>query len=279
MQTKPIIIIRVLGGLGNQLFIYAFARYISLKLHGSVLLEVRTGFIRDLYKRKYRLNKFNIQLKTCPWYFALYYPLRKRFATISKLIFDNPTFINEVEFYANPELAFRKIQNSKKTYLDGYWQYSSYFADYEGIIKKELSLKIKMNYQNQKMADSMCLCNSISIHLRRAKYNSLLELDYYINAVHQIKTLIKDPVFYVFSDDIKWCRQNFITDGSFTFVDQNFNDEIAEIWLMSQCKHFIIANSTYSWWGAWLSSNESKIVIAPKNCQNNYYPKDWFIID
>ena len=79
------------------------------------------------------------------------------------------------------------------------------------------------------------------------KYN------YYIYAINKIKTQIKDPVFFVFSDNIKWCQQNLKADNSFVFVDHNAGDEVAELWLMSQCKHFIIANSTFSWWGAWLS--------------------------
>jgi hypothetical protein len=262
MQTNQIII-RVRGGLGNQLYIYAFARYLSLNLHSSVLLETRTGFIRDSYKRKYKLNEFNIQLKACPWYFTLYYPLRHRFAAITKLIYGNVTYMDDIQFYTNPELASGQILKSRKTYLDGYWQDSTYFADYEDIIKKDLSLKIKVESQNQKMANDMNLCNSVAIHLRRVKYDTLLELDYYLKAVNQIKAQIEDPVYFVFSDDIKLCRENFINDGSFIFVDNGCNNEIIDIWLMSQCKHFIIANSTFSWWGAWLSNNPGKIIIIP----------------
>lgn len=197
------IIFRVRGGLGNQFFIYAFARYLSLQLNRSVLLETRTGFIKDSYRRKYKLNKFNIQLKACPWYFALFFPLRHRFASITKFIYGNAMYMDDIEFYANPQLAFNKIQKSKKSFLDGYWQDSTYFADYEDIIRKELSLKIKIKDQNLKMANDMKLCSSIAVHLRRVKYVNLLELDYYEEAVNQIKDRIKDPVFYVFSDDIE----------------------------------------------------------------------------
>jgi hypothetical protein len=234
-----------------------------MNLQSTVLLEIRTGFIRDSYNRKYKLNKFNIQLKACPWYFALYFPLRHRFATITKLIYGKVTYMNDIEFYANPEMAFRKIQESNRTYLDGYWHDSTYFAEYEDIIKKDLSLKVPVKDQNQKMARDMNLCNSVAIHLRRVKYDKLLELGYYLNAINQIKAQILDPVFYVFSDDIKWCRQNFINDGSFIFVDNKYDNEIIDIWLMSQCKHFIIANSTFIWWGAWLSNNPGKIIIMP----------------
>lgn len=264
ISTKNIIIVRVLGGLGNQLFIYAFARYLSLELPCSVFLETRTGFLRDSYERVYRLNKYNIKLKTCPWYYAIFYPLRKRYSAITKLIFGNITFLNDTEFLKNPELAFKSIRESKKTFLDGYWQYPKYFANYERIIKNELSVKNKINNQNTQMADKMKQCNSIAIHLRRVHYDTLLELVYYKKAILKIKTKIKDPVFYVFSDDIEWCRQNFKTDDIFVFVDHNSCDEIAELWLMSQCKHFIIANSSFSWWGSWLSQNYEKIIIMPE---------------
>jgi hypothetical protein len=255
------IIIRVRGGLGNQLFIYAFARYLSLNLKSSVLLETRTGFIRDNYKRKYKLSKYNIQLEACSWYYALYYPLRHRFTAITKLLYGNVLFMDDIEFYADPKLALSKIQNSKKTYLDGYWQNPCCFGNNEDAIKKDLSLKIKLEDKYLKMANDIVLSNSIAIHLRRVNYERLLELDYYIKSINQIKSQIKNPVFYVFSDDIKWCRENFIMDGIFVFVDNN--NEIIDIWLMSQCKHFIIANSTFSWWGAWLSNNPEKIVIMP----------------
>ena len=268
-MAKKFIIVRVLGGLGNQLFIYAFARYLSLKLDRSVFLETRTGFLRDTYKREYRLNRFNIKLKTCTWYSSLYYPLRKRYQKISELIFGNVTFMNEAEFIANPELALIKIQKSEKNYIDGYWQYSNYLNDYENTIREELSVRNEINNRNIVMANVIKRCNSVAIHVRRVRYDTLLDLNYYIYAINKIKTQIKDPVFFVFSDNIKWCQQNLKVDNSFVFVDHNAGDEVAELWLMSQCKHFIIANSTFSWWGAWLSKNTEKIVMVPDGMNIN----------
>jgi hypothetical protein len=262
MQTDNIII-RVRGGVGNQLFIYAFARSLSLNLGRAVILETRTGFLRDSYKRKYCLDKFNINLKSCPWYLACYYPLRHRFATITKMIYGNVTFIDEIEFNNNPELAISKIQMSKCTFMDGYWQDSSYFADYEDIIKSDLSLRVKPGVRNLRIAHEIKECNSVAVHLRRVKYDKLLELDYYYKAVNQMKARMENPVFYIFSDNINWCKQNFINDESFIYVDSRPPNEITDIWLMSQCKHFIIANSTFSWWGAWLSDNPGKIILMP----------------
>lgn len=279
MSSKKIIIVRVIGGLGNQLFIYAFARYISFKFQRTVYLETKTGFVKDQYKRKYKLNKFNIILEKSPWYIALYYPLRTRFNAIIKLFFGDITYISEKEFYKDLKLTFNKIQNSKLTYLEGYWQDSSYFADYEVIIKEELSLTKRLNTKNTKIAATMRQCNSVAMHLRRVQYDTLLGLDYYRKSIEQIKSQIIDPVFYIFSDDINWCRQNLKIDESIIFIEHNRDDEIAELWLMSQCQNFIIANSTFSWWGAWLSRNDSKIVIAPKSDEYLSYPDNWVQMD
>jgi hypothetical protein len=263
LSKANIVIVRVRGGLGNQLFIYAFARFLSLNLQCMVLLETRTGFIRDSYKRKYLLNNFNIQLKKCPWYLSIYFPFRNRLRTFTKLIYGDALYMDEIEFNKDLEHSLNRIKKTKTTFLDGYFQDKTYISNYRKIIIEDLSLKIRVKPRDQKILNEIILCNSVAIHLRRVEYNTLLELDYYIEAIRKIKEQIKDPVFYIFSDDIEWCKQNFFYDGSFILMENNRNNEIVDFWMMCHCKHFIIANSTYSWWGAWLSTNTEKIVIIP----------------
>ncbi|MCF8342998.1 MAG: alpha-1,2-fucosyltransferase [Chitinophagaceae bacterium] len=263
MQSENKIVIRVYGGLGNQLFIYSFARYISLVLKGQVYLEIYTGFVRDTYKRKYQLAKFNIQLQTCPWYLSMYFPLRNRLPLITRIIYGKVTLVNEQDFNLDPDLTFNKIQNSRLSYLEGYWQNSIFFREYESLLKSELSLKIKMKWININMASEMNQCNSVAIHFRRVQYDLVLQHDYYSASINQILTQIDNPHFFIFSDDIEWCKRTVIIEGTLTFVEHNSHDEISELWLMSQCKHFIVANSTFSWWGASLSANPQKIVIVP----------------
>jgi hypothetical protein len=262
MHSK--IIIRVRGGLGNQLFIYAFAKYLSISLPNIVFLETRTGFIKDQYKRKYRLNKFNIQLKKCSIFHSLFYPMRNRFPTITNILYRDSAFLDETEFSKNPLDSLSKIQRSRITFLDGYWQNPHSFEPYKDDIREDLSMKIKLNSLNLQTADEMQKCTSVAVHFRRIEYKTLLGLDYYQNSINRLKDQLVDPKFYVFSDDINWCRKNFMVDSLAHYVDHNMDDEIAELWLMSQCKHFIIANSTFSWWGAWLSSYSGKIIIIPE---------------
>jgi hypothetical protein len=257
------IIIRVFGGLGNQLFIYTFARYLSLKSGIPVFLEKRTGFVKDNYRRRYRLDAFNIELNTCPWYLSMYYPSRSRLAEINRFVYRNSIYMTEDEFSTDPEMAILKIKKTGRVFLDGYWQNRLYSSEYDIKLRNELTPRISITKMNQIVGTEMNRCNSVAIHFRRINYKSLLDQDYYTDAISRIKSRINDPVFYIFSDDIEWCRKNFRTGDSLVYIDHNGNDEIGELWLMSQCRHFIIANSTFSWWGAWLSVNADKIIIKP----------------
>lgn len=135
---------------------------------------------------------------------------------------------------------------------------------------------------------------SVSIHFRRGDYVTnksylVLDLKYYYNAVELIRSKLKNPNFYIFSDDIDWVKRNFKNKlkSKITFQDCNLSN-IEDLMLMSNCKHNIIANSTFSWWGAWLNKNLDKIVIAPSkffkddiyntNLKSTYYPQNWIII-
>lgn len=257
------IIVRVLGGLGNQFFIYAFARSVSIKYKIPVFLETRTGFIKDSYKRRYGLKKYNIQLNDCSWFESLYYPIHKRFRRLTKIIYGNATYFTEQDL---DHISINEISiKSGKVFLDGYWQKKEYFEINKDIIKNELSFKMSISQENLYFAYKMKNCNSVAVHLRRVKYDNLLEFGYYVNAINEIKSQVNSPVFYVFSDDILWCKENFKNYDDVFFMEHNKSDEISELWLFSHCKHFIIANSTFSWWGAWLSSYPEKIVIKPSD--------------
>jgi len=261
MPNNSKIIFRVVGGLGNQLFIYAFARSVGIKYNVPVSLETHTGFIKDPYKRNYCLNKFNIHLENCSRFDSLYYPLHKRFQRLTKIIYGSTTYYTEQDIDLN---SLNKILiQSNKIFLDGYWQKENYFSEYIDIIRKELSLKRGMIPKNQNLAGEMNSCNSVAVHLRRVMYDNVLGLDYYLESIKKIERQIENPVFYIFSDDIEWCKNNFKLHEKLIFINHNGNDDSSELWLMSQCKHFIIANSTFSWWGAMLSIHPQKIIIKP----------------
>jgi hypothetical protein len=153
--------------------------------------------------------------------------------------------------------------------LGGYWQNEAFFTEFSSTIRKELAPKNIASEKNIQVANEMEKCNSVAVHFRRIKYNTMLGHEYYEKAMKEIEEIMENPVFYIFSDDIAWCKENLKNDHTLHFIDHNTHNEISELWLMSQCKHFILANSSFSWWGASLSNNMDRIVIAPDANKTN----------
>ena len=187
---------------------------------------------------------------------------------------------------------FNKING--KAYLQGFWQTEKYFIEFEDQIRKDFAFKSPLNEKNSQLVKQISETNSVSIHLRRGNYVSdpstsvvhgTCDLEYYRNAAKLVAEKIGDPVFYIFSDDPEWVKENLIVDFPSVYVNHNSGKEgYNDMRLMSHCKHNIIANSTFSWWGAWLNENREKIVVAPKKWfaketfqQNvqDLYPDGW----
>jgi len=179
-------------------------------------------------------------------------------------------------------------------YYDGYWQSEKYFKSIEGVLRTELEYKAVLNDENALLLHDIISNESISVHIRRGDYlsvkvNSKLfstcSIDYYMHAVNYFLNKYSNSVFYIFSDDIDWAKSNFIGDR-FRIIDNNFDNPEIDLYLMSKCKHNIIANSSFSWWGAWLNSNPNKIVFAPQSWYKNklnestkdLIPSDWIMI-
>lgn len=255
------IIVNLYGGMGNQMFQYAYGRSLSLLNNSKLYLNVSK--LNSFSKRKYELHVFNINGILLP-------------NSISRII----NFIS----YKVPQkyvIREKKLTRSNKfedrksslAIIDGYWQSEKYFADVATEIKKEFTFKSKPDKKNKKMLDMISGSNSVSVHVRRgdyvndAKTKSVHGVDlssYYLNAVKHIKKNVSDPVYFVFSDDINWCKNNLNLDGEAHYVDHNRgNKSYEDLRLMSNCKHNIIANSSFSWWGAWLNSCKNRIVVAP----------------
>ena len=253
-------IVKVWGGVGNQLFIYAFARLLSEKTNG-VHLEIRTGFTNDFYKRSYRLDAFQTVLPIASYFDSLYYACKRKLGGISSLFFPKTILHEEVEntLCSINEL---RIDEEATNYYVGYWQRLD-FSHLRPTLLQELNFIVPetdtfVGYK-QLIQQSE---NSVMLHLRRIQYSELLGLDYYYKGIEYILSKTKDVTIYIFSDDIEWCKKNFQIESKHYFVE-NFDDELYELKLMSLCHHFVIANSTYSWWGAWLSENKNKIVVMP----------------
>lgn len=287
------IIVKFIGGLGNQLFQYAVAKKLALHHNVEVLFDI-TPF--ESYKlHKYSLEYFNIDKKFATkndidFFFPKKKPLIKRIIRKIKRTILNPKIIKDTWETEN----FIK-KTSKYTYLDGYWQSENYFSDIKNVLLKDFQITKKLEGKNLEIANKIKSVNSVSLHIRRADYvtnketlniHGVCDLNYYKSAINVIKNKMEKPVLFVFSDDIKWAKENLKTTLEIIYVEHNNADtNYEDLRLMSLCKHNIIANSSFSWWGAWLNQNPNKIVIAPKNWfatnernYNDVVPKRWMKI-
>jgi hypothetical protein len=178
--------------------------------------------------------------------------------------------IAERHFHFDPRI----LDLPGNVYLDGYWQSEKYFKDIESIIRSEFIVKTMSDPANEAMSERICGTESVSVHVRRKDYVSDsatsrihggCSLAYYYAAAERIARAVAEPHFFVFSDDAQWARENLDLKYPTTFVTHNGPDKNYEdLRLMTLCNHHIVANSTFSWWGAWLSINPDKMVIAPR---------------
>lgn len=270
------IIVNLKGGIGNQLFQYALGRHLSLKNNTELLFDIST--FRTYKWHKYSLNLFSIEEKYFKQSIKNWVKL-KMFSsfTQSRVYYKRFKLIEDT---AGPFDA-NILNAGKNTYLDGYWQSEKYFKDIRMIILKDLEIKRALTGINKEISESINAFDSVSIHIRRGNYVSNSEVNrihgtctsvYYDNSILYILQKVQNPHFFIFSDEIDWAKSNFRINYPHTFVDnnkgfdgENYQDEknVDDLRLMSQCKHNIIANSSFSWWGAWLNKNPGKIVIAP----------------
>jgi Glycosyl transferase family 11 len=292
------IIVKLNGGMGNQMFQYAAGRRLA-HVHNTDL-KLDLGWFHDIPQnetpRKYELAAFNVSATAASAgeiarfrETALSVRLR-RILPIS-LPFFKRRHIYEAHFHFDADI----LNLPDNVYLEGYWQCPGFFADIKDVVRKEFTVRTEAVAENQQMAEEIAQRESVSIHVRRGDYvsNSVTRAgfgicppQYYRAATEIIAARTGRPHFFVFSDDPRWVKENLSFVSPATFVDLNGPDKAYEdMRLMSLCKHHIIANSSFSWWGAWLSNNPDKIVIAPRQWFRNsetktddLLPKEWIRI-
>ena len=268
------------GGLGNQIFQYAFGKTLAIKNNTSLVLS--TSFIESKLpikklatQMKYELSIFNINAEIEHNFITgkILYPFAKTEYLFRDVINKNKmTLLQENLFEFQPDF----LDYNDNTYAKGNFQSEKYFQTIESILRKELVFKNKLIDKNLDWQTKIESTNSVSIHIRRGDYISIQKnqdkfviqtLDYYKNAIAYIASIISQPTFFVFSDDISWTKENIKSDFPMHFIDNNNTSDTSyiDMQLMSICKHNIICNSTFSWWSAWLNANPEKIVIAPQN--------------
>lgn len=277
------IIVKLIGGLGNQMFQYSCGRFLANKHNTELKLDI-SGFDEQTNgtPRKYELGLFNIKAGFATEnYIEFCKKTRKnKLPRVLRKILKQPKIIQgeytQCFYHYNEDVA--KLPDN--VYLDGYWQSEKYFKPIENVIKQEFSLNHDISEENKKFLALIKSCNAVSLHIRRGDYvkdnninnvHGTCSLDYYYNAINYIARKTQNPHFFLFSDDIEWVKNNIQINYPVTIIDCN-NDSCGyfDMMLMKDCKHNIIANSSFSWWGAWLNSNDNKIVIAPQKWFNNF---------
>lgn len=289
------IIIKMIGGLGNQLFQYALGRAIAHKKNVPLKMDITPFETYTLHK--YALGNFNIieNFATEEEISQLKYPSGIGFwsSKLNQVLMPYyfQSYVKELDFNFEPNI----IKVPSDVYLDGYWQSEKYFADIEDIIRNEFVVTSPQEGSNRELANQIKSCESVSLHIRRGDYVSnphtnkthgTCDMDYYLRCIECLTKTVKNPHFFVFSDDIEWARLNLKLPYSITFIDNNGPEKNYEdLRLMSICKHNIIANSSFSWWGAWLNANPDKIVLAPKRWFNtnerntkDLIPEEWYTV-
>jgi len=271
------VIIKLMGGMGNQLFQYAVGKAVSAKSGKELKMDISGYENQDaiITPRSYALSIFKIEEKFASAGEIGKFLQNKNKKNISgkiKSLFFNKNssaYFVEPKFTFNPEV----FDFNEPVYLEGYWQTEKYFKDITDIIRKEFVLKDEYSIENKEITKKIKNCNAVSLHIRRGdyvtsattnKFHGICSLDYYEKAVRHIADGVQDPNFFIFSDDIEWVKENLKIDHPAAYVSDGVLKDYEELTLMSYCKHNIIANSSFSWWGAWLNNNPEKIVIAPK---------------
>lgn len=278
------------GGIGNQLFIYAAAKALALKLNTDLVLNINTGFKDDhVFNRDFELSHFNIDYKSNR-ILSFDYKKGNIFRTISSKIGRN-IFYPTCKYIKEPsENQYSDVLskcNNLNVFIQGYWQSEKYFKEYEQEIRNSLIFDTRVVHDMEHRCASIFNGSGVPVCVGVRRYQecpdpskmSVAGKDYYIKSMNYISMHIKNPVFYIFTQDKIWAKENFQDCGFNTIVvEYDQCTTISDLYLMSKFQYHIISNSSYYWWGAWLANG--KIVIAPDNFVNkDSICENWTILE
>jgi Glycosyl transferase family 11 len=267
------IVMRLKGGLGNQLFQYALGRHLSISKNVPLQLDTSSYKVDTL--REYRLFPFHIQahaIDKLP-FFATDGKARHLNRLIQSI---RGLFSRPFQIVREPSFSFDStvFDCSDQAYLDGFWQSEKYFLPIAKTLREDLQLKSPIDDELKAVADQIRSTNAVSIHVRRGDYVSnptttafhgVCGVEWYQKALEEIENKVDDPTYFVFSDDYEWAKANLNFKSNMVFVPPSPDGkEAQDMYVMSLCQHNIIANSSFSWWAAWLNANPQKIVIGPE---------------
>ena len=267
---------RLMGGLGNQMFQYAAARRLALR--HAVPLRLDLTWFGRVPERRYALDRFNLPVTVAgaAEVRAIRGPDER---SVDRLVFRLGRRLGLGSWHLLSERFLapvdpRVLEAPDRTYLDGYWQSERYFADVADRIRSDFSLEPAADTASRELEARIAEVTSVSIHVRRGDYvanpktrqvHGVCGLDYYQRCIELLVSRVARPHFFLFSDDPTWTAKELRLDYPATLVSgRSGGEEHEDLRLMSRCRHHIIANSSFSWWGAWLHPRTDKLVYAPR---------------
>jgi hypothetical protein len=268
------IIAKLMGGLGNQMFQYAAARRLAQRTGAELTLD--TSFFPGQAKRQFRLDGLRIRGRPATEReIARFFP-RGRMARLRRTLGCTlrgrpiPRVVHEPHFHFDPTVLAARDE----TYLDGYWQSEKYFCDIAAQLREEFAPVRASSAEAAQFDAEIARTEAVSIHVRRGDYVQEAHIaevhgacppSYYAEAATYLASRLRAPHFFVFSDDLAWCREHLDLHYPVTFVAlREADSDLEELRLMSRCRHHIIANSSFSWWAAWQNPRPDKEVLAPR---------------
>lgn len=284
------IIVEVTGGLGNQMFQYALCRKLQ-SLGKEVKLDLSFYRTKQTLRRFELYDVFHVPFETASkreiYHLKGYTSNASRLERAVTTRLYRETHVYSEDLNAGFQSAVLEMDD---VYLSGYWQNELYFRDIRKQILEDFQFPEMLMKQHPELLQEMWAENSVSIHIRRGDYldpvnsrlySGICTIDYYQKSIQYMQEKLQNPKFYFFTDDPQWVKQNLYKDGMTIVEHQKGDPDYADMFLMSQCKAHIIANSTFSWWGAWLDTKEERMVISPTKWLNNHEVQnaicDWFI--
>lgn len=293
------------GRIGNQLFQYAAARAFQIKrgnkekiiiddsevggADGDVLIRYHFSNVEFTHEKLFqKMNELSWERHCMSFYdwFLFKHKNMRRFE-LEKKYSHLFSFFGYVVCW-NGFIDF-DVCKSKNVLMEGYFQSANYFDEYRSTVLQEIKIQniiCKDRIDEMKeLIDQIHNSDSTCIHVRRGDYvgsdYEVCTKDYYYNAIELVKSKYSDTVFFVFSDDIDWCKRNFIEENRFIFVEGNTDYE--DLFLMSQCKNFVISNSSFGWWAQYLEASDNSFVVAPSKwmkteIQQDMYMPEWKLI-
>ena len=288
------IVVKIKGGLGNQMFQYAAGRALALRNNSPLVLDTQTGFVRDrVYRRKFSLGSYPLAARSAhiierlPFWYERWY--RKIASEQARLFEFRPwgLYIGETEpCFLRAVLA---LNLESDAYLDGYWQSEDYFREEIPTLRRELRVPEPTEPHFRAMGDAIRRCNSVAVGVRlfeevptadKSGVGGIVPMTFYEEAAARLAEVLDNPVFFVFSTRDEGVKNKLTLPGPIHYLthDSGYSGDLQRLWLISQCTHHIVSNSSFYWWGAWLAEQQHKgsIVMAYDRFPNrNSIPSRW----